>query len=238
MTAYALLLQAPEWKQKRKSIIKRDNQTCTACSNKIPFKYSTFVFTASINLLKDCLWVTVQDYYSGKVGDVYMPKQYLEDLRFCSPLLVNGRRSNDGKIRNFTVALKKASQRDWDIKRLKRELGEGDIRYMAAFNEYRKWVFDSWDIVGGLEVHHKYYKVDLKPWEYPDDALTTLCWCCHDNLHKNGKVPVLDKYDNVTGEYTNCSRCNGVGYFPEFSHIQGGICFECDGARYEELIVK
>lgn len=32
-----------------------------------------------------------------------------------------------------------------------------------------------------LQVHHKYYDFSLyeAPWEYPDDALITLCECCH-----------------------------------------------------------
>lgn len=30
-----------------------------------------------------------------------------------------------------------------------------------------------------LQVHHKYY-VDAMPWEYPDEALITLCELCHE----------------------------------------------------------
>lgn len=30
-----------------------------------------------------------------------------------------------------------------------------------------------------LQVHHKYYLPDTLPWDYPDDALVTLCDCCH-----------------------------------------------------------
>lgn len=26
-----------------------------------------------------------------------------------------------------------------------------------------------------------------------------------------------------------CSRCNGKGYIAEYSMIQGGVCFECNG---------
>ena len=31
-----------------------------------------------------------------------------------------------------------------------------------------------------LQVHHKLYRKDQKPWEYEDDALETLCQTCHD----------------------------------------------------------
>lgn len=33
-----------------------------------------------------------------------------------------------------------------------------------------------------LDVHHIYYERGLEPWEYPDDALLTLCRLCHGSL--------------------------------------------------------
>lgn len=35
-----------------------------------------------------------------------------------------------------------------------------------------------------LHVHHLFYTKGLKPWEYPNDALVTLCKKCHNNKHK------------------------------------------------------
>jgi hypothetical protein len=26
-----------------------------------------------------------------------------------------------------------------------------------------------------------------------------------------------------------CTKCNGTGYLPQYAHIQGGVCFECEG---------
>lgn len=34
-----------------------------------------------------------------------------------------------------------------------------------------------------LHVHHKYYLDDRYPWEYEDDALVTVCDCCHKKYH-------------------------------------------------------
>lgn len=53
-----------------------------------------------------------------------------------------------------------------------------------------------------LQVHHKYYskypngqKVD--PWNYPNDALITLCGACHKKVHSQKKIKVYyRKYDN------------------------------------------
>ncbi len=37
-----------------------------------------------------------------------------------------------------------------------------------------------------LEVHHKYYVPAVEPWDYPDEALQTLCEGCHDTKRKHG----------------------------------------------------
>lgn len=44
-----------------------------------------------------------------------------------------------------------------------------------------------------LHVHHTYYKHGLLAWEYPDEALTTLCSVCHEELHKKEKIPIKRK---------------------------------------------
>lgn len=38
-----------------------------------------------------------------------------------------------------------------------------------------------------LVVHHKYYDKDKMPWQYPDKAYITLCFDCHNELHKDQK---------------------------------------------------
>lgn len=35
------------------------------------------------------------------------------------------------------------------------------------------------DTLTNLQVHHKYYIDGKMPWEYPDDALVTVCELCH-----------------------------------------------------------
>ena len=53
-----------------------------------------------------------------------------------------------------------------------------------------------------LQVHHKYYSKypngkKVVPWNYPDDALITLCDNCHKKVHKHKKIKVYyRKYDN------------------------------------------
>ena len=42
-----------------------------------------------------------------------------------------------------------------------------------------------------LAVHHLYYQRGLAPWEYPDNALITLCERCHDLEGREGGLPFL-----------------------------------------------
>lgn len=86
-----------------------------------------------------------------------------------------------------------------------------------------------------LHVHHKYYILGRLPWDYADEALVTLCDSCHYELHEREYVEVYEERDGelIGLDYTSCRRCHGAGYFPEYSHVQGGVCFKCNGARYE-----
>jgi hypothetical protein len=88
-----------------------------------------------------------------------------------------------------------------------------------------------------LEVHHKYYVHNKYPWQYPEEALVTLCNWCHNELHQKTVVPYYSSEGQALG-YTPCSRCYGIGRLPEYSHVDDGVCFRCAGARYDELIGK
>ena len=90
-----------------------------------------------------------------------------------------------------------------------------------------------------LHVHHKLYVKSRLPWEYPDSDLVTLCNWCHWELHEHTIIPVYQEEDNgelVNLNYTPCQRCNGAGVLPEYNHVENGICFKCNGSRYENLI--
>ena len=39
-----------------------------------------------------------------------------------------------------------------------------------------------------LNVHHKYYIHNKKPWEYPDKLLTTVCQPCHDFIYNEETI--------------------------------------------------
>lgn len=89
-----------------------------------------------------------------------------------------------------------------------------------------------------LHVHHRYYIEGVWPWQYPQEALVTLCNWCHAELHANEKVPYYRHENNQLIEWnlTPCSRCNGAGFLPQYHYVEDGICFRCHGHKYEELI--
>jgi 5-methylcytosine-specific restriction endonuclease McrA len=50
----------------------------------------------------------------------------------------------------------------------------------------------------GLQVHHRQYHIDkhglkVKPWDYADKYLVTLCAVCHNQGHALYRVPVFRK---------------------------------------------
>lgn len=87
-----------------------------------------------------------------------------------------------------------------------------------------------------IQIHHEYYILGTLPWDYDDEALTPLCNWCHWEFHQNKNVPIYSKEGFKLLDYNPCKRCNGAGIFPEFKHVQSGICFRCNGSKYEELI--
>lgn len=88
-----------------------------------------------------------------------------------------------------------------------------------------------------LHVHHKYYINRKEPWQYNDNALITLCQDCHQNIHDLNDIPVYSDEKLIEKlTLTKCSKCNGSGYVPEYHYHHNGICFRCNGNKYDELI--
>ena len=88
-----------------------------------------------------------------------------------------------------------------------------------------------------LHVHHLYYVQSRMPWEYKNQALVTLCNDCHTEAHSQEVVPVYETEDrkSLMSGIQTCKRCSGAGYFPQYRHVEAGVCFECDGKRYTNL---
>lgn len=86
-----------------------------------------------------------------------------------------------------------------------------------------------------LAVHHLYYVYSKLPWEYPNEALITLCNHCHKRRHELDTIIVYrDDTRCLSKHLSRCSKCDGLGYISEFKHVQNGVCFQCGGRGYDD----
>lgn len=106
-------------------------------------------------------------------------------------------------------------------------LDEPEFDYIVADKPYH------------MQVHHRRYILNRLPWQYADHDLVTLCNWCHSKYHKEYEVDVYAE-DGVIllDDFERCSRCKGAGSFPEYNHVQGGVCFSCGGERYKQPLVR
>jgi len=90
-----------------------------------------------------------------------------------------------------------------------------------------------------LHIHHKYYVYDNLPWDYPLEAFQVVCQTCHFKIHSEDRIPVYSN-SNLDESYplTPCTRCHGSGFLQEFHYHREGICFRCEGRKFEEFIVQ
>lgn len=89
-----------------------------------------------------------------------------------------------------------------------------------------------------LHVHHKIYILNILPWENQNTDYVTVCNWCHLEIHKNDEIKAYRLINNkcVSVKLTPCVRCFGKGRIAQYEHIENGICFRCEGVRFEELI--
>jgi len=242
------------WKSKRKTILKQDKYICQKCQNINPLKsfeisrlgirpikngillisgkieggsYKELVCRSSISLFD-----SLKKYRIGP-GIPFILFQAKEKSDFFNHIGTFFLDSKHYKFKKSSDKSKKLSDLFVDPKQIveyerKLKLEIMDLLYTEL----------TWLELRNLHIHHKYYQQGKLAWEYPNEALTTLCWHCHEELHKSTTVPFLDEAGNNIGEMTPCSRCFGAGIFPEYNHVQDGICFKCNGNRYDELIEK
>lgn len=241
-TNYKALLESPLWLQRRGVILTRDKNVCRHCSNRkyreVDFIVTTFFRPPHFHSGQQ--WIQLKGVQVNVTHNAALQRALQA-------------KQDTGKRRVFNNGINRGFA---SYKLIKDNQNNIFCEIYAAFSldtdEMNK-ITDTWDnaiqmlpntsdeslvwhYVKRLNVHHEYYQEGKRPWEYPDEALTTLCWSCHEELHKNIKVQVRDRDNKYIGSYTPCTRCHGSGIKPEFMHVQNGICFGCWGAGYQELI--
>ncbi len=260
MSSYQELLLSQEWKKKRKEILERDSFCCSSCSNRnlidslnCGVVHFDNKYHWPSKIINDKIQLNIIDYKTDSLVKRDVESKIVTPNRdeiYIIYYKVEWRKLSETSsvedfyvigIRNIEVYeyLKQPIKDDFlsfllghDHYKLRGYISENT--YASIYSkEYPKF---KWNQVNGLHVHHSYYQSGRDPWEYPNDALTTFCWVCHEKFHKENKVPYLDKNGFKIGEVTPCYRCSGAGEFPEYYHVEHGICFRCRGAKYEELI--
>lgn len=230
-----------KWKQKRKNIINRDKSICQVCLNKKILRLSKPALILGMNSDRESSIWDIEDDKKTFAKYLGHPINFKENKSILCYYLPNNTPKLISGILNHSIESETKKPYTLNL-----DDDSPDDVYSFFHNYYgvgkaieflkeKKLESLEWDYIFNLHVHHKYYQSNLKAWEYPDESLITLCWDCHEELHKNTLIPILSN-DEVEGYLTPCSRCYGAGELPEFIHIQSGICFKCDGAKYEELI--
>ncbi|MGX7688631.1 hypothetical protein ACWA1C_15810 [Flectobacillus roseus] len=268
MPIYRDLLQSDYWKVKREEIIKRDNNKCQHCFNKSHLEYnlSTFSLKPSkgnstiINIHNS----NGTEVFTERNFTFYSSlKSSLKDIL----IVVYEEDSTLNKVIGFFSTNISISENEVDeeienninneLLKFEPHRREAIRYYLKSYDPPRRLIISkliekkikasinnlelnalNWSEVKNLHVHHKYYQMGKLPWDYPDEALITLCWRCHEGIHRKEKTKWLNENGQVVGSLTPCLRCFGAGVFPEFNHVQNGICFRCDGAKYEEFITN
>lgn len=210
MSVYSDELNSNEWRKRRLEILELHNYECQFCYNK--------------KLLEISMEGKIQHYYYG--------------TDFVKRML--------GLIDYSTITFSYLSQREIIENNstliTRREIGFDElinhckVYYLKANPEIitglkstlnkEEWVYSR------VDVHHKYYQVEKKIWEYPDDALTLACRDCHNEIHDKNKIPIRDENGQVIREMDSCDRCGGAGYIEEFIFRDNGICYKCWGAGF------
>jgi hypothetical protein len=107
---------------------------------------------------------------------------------------------------------------------LEKFLGSGKLVYLKVTNPVI------------LHLHHTYYVRNTLPWDYPDTCFEVLCADCHNNVHRSNKILMYASHELGQSQHlTACNKCLGTGYLGHYYYYLHGVCFNCDGAGFEEL---
>ncbi|KYG77160.1 hypothetical protein [Roseivirga echinicomitans] len=236
---YLEQLLQPEWKLKRTEVLKRDNNCCQICFNEKVIQ-ETIIGLTEVKEFEEkleCTKLTV----IGKGVKILKHEIFNYPFEYSNAAVYLKEIENRQKVVAIrvldhmvrTTNQVSAQELFEDGKSLEELIYDQETIFELnkSFSKNFKWLYGF-----NLQVHHECYRQSRMAWEYENEDLLTLCWQCHEDEHKEKKIPVYSTRGDVLGEYTRCNRCFGAGRFPEYNHVQKGICFRCIGKRFEELI--
>ncbi len=249
---YEELLQSDEWKAKRIEILARDKNTCTNCLNESLINnceigsiqsrdnfsnsrktgfYSLLVFTDNQEHILGAVPKNKITYFKEQI--VYYKILAENEMATIIAMRIKTREENEREYDASREALSQLNLPEEVILKLLNKSNNKE-NSSTSFNSINPETL-IWKFVNGLHIHHKYYQLERKPWEYPNEALTTLCLHCHEKIHNETKIEVYDAKNNLIKDLIPCSKCSGTGHIPKYDYYYSGICFKCNGDKYENL---
>ena len=208
---YSEQLATTQWQSLRQRILVRDNYKCTICGREAPEfkldkKFGIKSFAEFSAISENTGFLPLRDrllYFRGNYVDGI---DFIDTIDLCSLQLPQ---------------LKFA--RLWQQEDAAEDSHYNYICFTNRITEL--------DFIPDLNVHHKHYIKGKMAWEYSDNVLVTLCPTCHKSEHENNTILVYSDEKLMESEPTEiCQRCEGLGYLPQYSHVENGICFSCGGA--------
>ncbi|TWI01242.1 hypothetical protein IQ05_00815 [Flavobacterium tiangeerense] len=208
---YKQELNRPEWKEKRKVILERDRSQCKKCNIKRS-EFLGFSFEFGILNYEELI---IKGFVLKKIG------KFSENIEI----------SKNGTLLKCKLLIDNLKETPLNKLNLARQWTESN--HILSFSQFELVCFneDNFDVnkFFDLNIHHKYYQLGKKAWEYEDNALITLCNICHKNEHKNNKIPKLNQESKIIGYSVLCDKCDGSGVILEYKYHKNGTCFKCNG---------
>ena len=200
---YQESLKDPEWNIARHKIFKRDKYQCLNCynddfliNNKIKKKYQ--IQEGQILEVKECVNVLKMFNPGDNRFDRYLYQVIFYEQEGNKPL------KSEILSHVFLDTTELKSFKGLEIFHLNiRGFFENTktLEERIIFRIINPNLIDSKRLfyIRKLRLHHKYYIKGKKPWDYPDEALMTLCDSCHERFHQNNSVPIKNLIGSVIG---------------------------------------
>lgn len=240
LSKYAKLLDSEEWREKRELIIARDKNKCQKCFN------NTYVNDAQLTAKFAICYVNskgafLESFDSSNENRLFR-KVGNQGGSLKNKMMYFIHSDELGNIITVFNVLKNKLSANRFFEDLSQTLildGTKPIfnvekiftKYFNAEKIQVQWISTKF-----LNVHHKFYQVGKKPWEYNDDSLITLCRPCHEKIHQDEVIYLHDENGNKI-ELIECDRCKGTGVLPQFHYVENGICFKCSGNRFTQKLL-
>ena len=197
----------------------------------VSFLYALDPWAPPINVIASNELTDLHFKYENRSNlEVYLSNVNMNSRCYCNTYLIA---ENLGKSNYVSINYSEAKHCYSRTEMLSLTIIYDNILFEFIFNHISKKSDNNILQITPLNIHHKYYILGRKPWEYDNDALITLCPHCHQKRHLQTKIPLFELNNHQLRQIKDtlqiCDKCGGAGYLPQYHYYLGGICFKCHG---------